>query len=192
LVRISFKAYTKYHANTHAAVRIKVKFSLETMRRTYNMLIMSSLTLFLGAVLILSAIFAARAFMGYKAVRRDAHDDFEYKKSRSMIDPRLSEDGYKRAYMRFYAPRKFIFTALSFAGVGILTVPMLGLIRFILIKVWQASGQPDEIQPDFLVFNLMMMIGLITFWALIFFINARIYYSKAPVSLRDEMLKEMD
>ena len=156
------------------------------------MVVMSSLTLFLSAVLILAVIFAVRAFIGYRAVKNDAHDDFNYKKSRSMIDPRLSEAGYKQAYIRFYAPRKQVFTALSFACVGILTVPMLGLIRFTLIKIWEASGQPDEIQPDFLVFNLMMMIGLITFWALIFFVNARIYYSKAPVSLRDEMLKEMD
>jgi hypothetical protein len=156
------------------------------------MLAMSSLTLFLGAMFILSAIFAGRAFMGYRAVQRDAYEDFEYKKSRSMINPRLSETGYKRAYIRFYAPRKSIFTALSFAGVGILTLPMLGLMRGLLIKIWEINGQPDTIQPDFLVFNLMMMVGLIAFWALIFFINARIYYSKAPVSLRDEMLKEMD
>jgi len=37
-----------------------------------------------------------------------------------------------------------------------------------------------------------MMIGLLMFWALIFFITARLYYRRAPVSLRDEMLKEMD
>lgn len=153
---------------------------------------MSSLTLFLSATFVLAVIFAVRAFIGYRAVQRDAHDDFIYKKDRSMINPNLSETGYKRAYLRFYAPRKAVFTALSFAAVSIFTVPMLGLIRFILIKTWQANGQPDEIQPDFLVFNLMMMIGLIAFWALIFFINARIYYSQAPVSLRDEMLKEMD
>ncbi len=153
---------------------------------------MLSLTLFLAATLVLALIFASRAFMGYKSVSRDAKDDFTYKKARSMIDPRLSEAGYKRAYMRFYAPRRDIFTALSFAAVAILTVPMLGVLRFILITIWQASGKPDDIQPDFLVFNLMMMIGLIIFWALIFFINARLYYRKAPVSLRDEMLKEME
>jgi len=153
---------------------------------------MSSLTLFLCAMFGLAAIFAARAFMGYKAVRRDAHDDFMYKNTRSMIDPRLSEAGYKRAYIRFYAPRKAVFTALSFAAVAILTVPVLGVIRFTLIKIWELSGKPDEIQPGFLVFHLMMMIGLIMFWALVFFINARIYYKKAPVSLRDEMLREME
>lgn len=153
---------------------------------------MSSLTLFLCAMIILAVIFAARAFMGYKAVKRDAQEDFIYKNERSMIDPRLSEAGYKRAYIRFYAPRKAVYTALSFAAVAVLTVPVLGVIRFSLIKIWELSGKPDEIQPGFLVFNLMMMIGLIMFWAFIFFINARVYYRQAPVSLRDEMLREMD
>lgn len=152
---------------------------------------MSSLTIFLCATLLLAAIFAARAVIGYKTVQRDAQDDFDYKKDRSMIDPRLSDAGYIRAYMRFYAPRKLIFTAISFASVAILTVPMLGVIRFTLIKIWESNGQPDDIQPGFLVSNLLMMISILVFWALIFFISFRLYYSKAPVSLRDEMIREM-
>ena len=153
---------------------------------------MSSLTLFLSLSALYALICAGRAFFGTKTIRQDASDDYNYKQSRGMIDARLSEDGYKRAYMRFYGPRKYIFMALAFAAVAVLTIPMLGLIRYILIYIWESSGRPDDIQPDFLVFNLLMMVGLLIFWALIFFISARVYYKGSPVSLRDEMLKEMD
>jgi len=153
---------------------------------------MSNLSLFLGLSALIALIMAGRAFWSAKIVRQDARDDYSYKQSRGMIDARLTEEGYNRAYMRFYGPRKFIFTAIAFASVAALTVPMLGLIRYILIKVWEFNGRPDDIQPDFLVFNLLMMIGLLCFWALIFFICARLYYNRAPVSLRDEMIKEMD
>ena len=153
---------------------------------------MSSLTLFLAAITLLAGINAVRAVLSYRTVQKDAQEDFSYKQSRGMIDTRLTEDGYKRAYVRFYSPRKFIFMAAAFASVAALTIPMLGLIRYTLIMIWEGSGRPDDIQPGFLVFNLLMMIGLLMFWALIFFITARLYYRRAPVSLRDEMLKEMD
>jgi len=105
---------------------------------------MSSLTLFLGATLLLAIIFAMRAVLTRKTVQKDAH------------------------------------------------VPVMGLIRAALITIWERSGRPDDIQPGFLVSDLLMMVSLLAFWALIFFICARFYYSKAPVSLRDEMIKEMD
>ena len=153
---------------------------------------MSSLTLFLVLTLMLTVIFAVRAFINYKVVKQDAQDDYAYKKSRGMVDNNLSQEGYRRAYMRFYSPRKYIFMAGAFASVAFLTIPILGLIRFVLIYIWESSGRPDDIQPDFLVFNLLMMVSLLVFWALIFFIFARFYYRGAPVSLRDEMLKEMN
>lgn len=153
---------------------------------------MSYLTLFLALILLLAVISAVRAFINYKAVKQDAQDDYAYKKSRGMIDDNLSQNGYQRAYMRFYSPRKYIYTAVAFTTIAVLTVPILGLIRFALIFIWESSGRPDDIQPGFLVFNILMMISLLAFWALIFFIFARLYYQKAPVSLRDEMLKEMN
>ena len=153
---------------------------------------MSSLTLFLALILLLAIIFAVRAYVNYKAVKQDAQDDYAYKKSRGMIDERLSEAGYRRAYMRFYSPRKHIFMTGAFTTIAVLTVPVLGLIRFILIHIWESTGRPDDIQPDFLVFNLLIMISLLVFWSLIFFIFARFYYRGAPMSLRDEMLKEMN
>ncbi|MEP6342738.1 MAG: hypothetical protein ABJ275_05430 [Maricaulaceae bacterium] len=153
---------------------------------------MSSLTLFLTLILLLAIIFAVRAYVNYKAVKQDAQDDYAYKNSRGMIDERLSETGYRRAYMRFYSPRKYIFMTGAFATVACLTVPMLGLIRFVLIFIWESSGRPDDIQPDFLVFNLLIMISLLIFWSLVFFIFARFYYRGAPVSLRNEMIKEMN
>lgn len=152
---------------------------------------MSSLTLFLTVITLLAAICAGRAFLTYQTVQQDAKDDYAYKQDRGMIDSRLTQEAYNRAYMRFYGPRKFIFMASAFAAVAILTVPVLGLIRYGLIKIWEIAGRPDDIQPGFLVFNLLMMITLLVFWASIFFICARRYYRNAPVSLRDEMLKEM-
>lgn len=156
------------------------------------MWLMSNLSLFLGLMAAIAAIAAGRAFWGTRTIRKDAQQDYTYKHSRGMIDHRLSEDGYKRAYMRFYGPRKYIFMAMAFASVALFTVPMLGLIRATLIKIWEMGGRSDDIQPDLLVFNLLMMVSLLSFWALIFFICARFYYNRAPVSLRDEMLKEMD
>ena len=158
----------------------------------YNIYSMSSLTLFLVLTLLLTLICVVRAFINYNVVKQDAQDDYTYKKDRGMVDERLSQEGYQRAYMRFYSPRKYILMAGAFASVAFLTVPMLGLIRFILIYIWESSGRPDDIQPGFLVFNLLMMVSLLVFWALIFFIFARLYYRSAPVSLRDEMLKEMN
>lgn len=153
---------------------------------------MSSLTIFLSLLAIAALFCAGRAILLLKSIRQDAQDDYSYKQSRGMIDARLSEDGYKRAYLRFYGPRKYIYMATAFASVALLTVPILGFIRFILINIWEQSGRPDDIQPGFLVFNLLLMVGLLTFWALVFFICARLYYRGAPVSLRDEMIKEME
>lgn len=72
---------------------------------------MSYLSLFLGLMAAIAAIAAGRAFWGTRTIRKDAQQDYTYKHSRGMIDHRLSEDGYKRAYMRFYGPRKYIFMA---------------------------------------------------------------------------------
>lgn len=141
----------------------------------------------------LIALFCAgRAFLAIKAIRQDAQDDYNYKQDRGMIDGRLTEVGYKRAYKRFYGPRKYMFMAGAFAAAALLSLPILAAARFILTKIWESIGRPDIMQPDYLGFTFLLWVTLLIFWVLIFFTSTRLYYRGSPVSLRDEMIKEMD
>jgi len=73
----------------------------------------------------LIALFCAgRAFLAIKAIRQDAQDDYKYKQERSMIDISLTEAGYKRAYIRFYGPRKYMFMAGAFTVAALLSLPI--------------------------------------------------------------------
>ena len=153
---------------------------------------MSSFLIFICLLGLIALLCAFRAFFAMKTITQDAIDDYNYKQSRGMIDAHLSKEGYNRAYIRFYGPRKYKFMAIAFATVALLSVPVLAATRYVLIKIWQASGRPDVIQPDYLVFTFLLMVTLLIFWSIIFFTCARVYYRDLPVSLREEMIKEMD
>jgi len=152
-------------------------------------------TPFLWAFLILALIacvYGVRALLGYRAVARDAESDYEYKHEQSMIDPRLSRDGYIRAYRRFNNPRSTAYVAGAMAAILLLTAPALVVIQFAYEKIWIFSGQSRVFEPGFLVWQFFLFFSIIAIWAAIGYFVARRYHRRTPVSWRDEQLREMD
>jgi len=150
---------------------------------------------FWWAIVILAVIglvYGLRAVLGYRTVARDAEDDYNYKQPQGMIDKRLSKDGYIRAYKRFYNPRGPAYVAGGIAAILILTWPAMALLEFILEQAWQLSGRSRVIEPGFLVWQFIIFFSVIAFWVFIASRTARRYHRYAPVTFRDEMLKEMD
>ena len=150
---------------------------------------------FWWAIIILAVIglvYALRAFLGYRNVARDAEEDYNYKHPQGMIDKRLSKAGYIRAYKRFHNPRGSAYVAGAIAAILILTWPAMALLEFILEQAWQLSGRSRAIEPGFLVWQFIVFFSVIGFWVFIASKAARRYHRYAPVTFRDEMIKEMD
>ncbi len=141
---------------------------------------------------VIGLVYALRAFLGYRNVARDAEADYKYKQPEGMIDTRLSKDGYIRAYKRFHNPRGSAYVAGAIAAIIILTGPAMALLGFILEKIWQLSGRPRNIEPGFLVWQFIIFFSIIGFWVFIASRAARRYHRFAPVTFRDEMIKEME
>lgn len=146
----------------------------------------------MGLLVIIGLFYGVQAFLGYKAVARDALSDYEYKKTEGMIDKRLSKDGYIRAYKRFNNPRRPAYIAGTIAAILLLTWPAMGLIEFALRQMWQLSGRSRTIEPGFLVWQFFIFFALIGIWVTIAYVGARRYHRFAPVSFRDEQIREMD
>lgn len=140
---------------------------------------------------IIGMVYALRAYVGYKHVARDAEADYEYKFPQGMIDSRLSKAGYIRAYRRFHNPRGFAYVAGAITAILILTGPAMAVLEFVLEQIWQLSGRPRNIEPGFLVWQFIIFFSVIGFWVFIASRAARRYHRYAPVTFRDEMLKEM-
>lgn len=144
------------------------------------------------AILIaIGVVYALRAFFGYRNVARDAEADYDYKQPQGMIDKRLSKEGYIRAYKRFHNPRGPAYVAGAIAAIIILTWPAMALLGFILEQIWQLSGRPRNIEPGFLVWQFIIFFSIIGFWVFIASRAARRYHRFAPVTFRDEMIKEI-
>jgi len=141
---------------------------------------------------LIGVVYGIRAYIGYKAVARDAEEDYNYKHPQGMIDKRLSKDGYIRAYKRFHNPRGSVYVASGIAAILILTGPAMAVLEFVLEQIWQLSGRPRSIEPGFLVWQFIIFFSVIGFWVFIASKTARRYHRYAPVTFRDELLKEMD
>jgi len=141
---------------------------------------------------LIGVVYGIRAYIGYKAVARDAEEDYNYKHPQGMIDKRLSKDGYIRAYKRFHNPRGSVYVASGIATILILTGPAMAVLEFVLEQIWQLSGRPRSIEPGFLVWQFIIFFSVIGFWVFIASKTARRYHRYAPVTFRDELLKEMD
>jgi len=150
---------------------------------------------FVWALIIIGAIallYGLRALLGYRAVARDAEADYEYKRSEGMIDKRLTRAAYIRAYKRFNNPRSTAFVGIGMASILLLTVPAMLVIQFIYKNLWQISGQSRVFEPGFLVWQFVLFFSMIGIWTAIGYVTARRYHRFAPISLRDEILKELD
>ena len=140
---------------------------------------------------LIGLVYALRAFLGYRNVARDAEADYEYKSPQGMIDKRLSREGYIRAYKRFHNPRGSAYVAGAIAAILILTGPFMWVLGVLLEQVWQLSGRPRNIEPGFLVWQFIIFFSVIAFWVFIASRAARRFHRYAPVTFRDEMLKEI-
>lgn len=150
---------------------------------------------FLWAVAILAIVglfYGLRAFIGYRNVARDAAQDYDYKLEQGMLDGRLSREGYIRAYKRFHNPRGSLYIAATLGAILVLTWPVMGLIAILLEQLYQLTGKSRVFEPGFLVWQFLIFFLIIAFWVLIAWGGARRYHRRAPVSFRDEQIKEMD
>ncbi len=149
--------------------------------------------LWAAALLALIGVFyAAKAFIGYRNVARDAEADFDYRQPQGMIDARLSKGGYIRAYKRSHNPRSAAYIAGTIAAILLLTWPAMGGVGFALEQLYHYTGRSRVFEPGFLVWQFMIFFSMIAVWVTVVSIGARHFYRNAPVSFRDEMIKEMD
>ena len=144
----------------------------------------------LALLALLALIYGVRAFLGYRQVAQDAEEDYAFKSKEGMVDPRLSREGYIRAYKRYYSPRSKAYIAAAFIAVLALTAPAFAVINFALEQLWIATGRDPIYQPGFLVWQFMIFFGILATWATTVYFIARRYYAKPPVSFKRELVRE--
>jgi len=150
---------------------------------------------FIWALVIIGGIalvYGLRAFLGYRAVAKDAEADYDYKIMEGMLDKRLTREGYVRAYKRFNNPRSTAFVGIGMASILLLTVPAMIVIQFIYEHLWRLGGQSRTFEPGFLVWQFTLFFSMIGVWTGIGYLTARRYHRNSPISLRDEIIKELD
>lgn len=161
------------------------------MDRFFEIFAETSLIWGLGLLLIVAALFYLRAFLGYRTVSKEAPADYDYKLSQGMLPKTMSEAAYIRAYKRYHAPRAPLHVAGVLSAIAILTLPALGVFYWITFTLWEMNGKDKVFAPGLLVHSLLMFFLIIFFWALLAFLTARNYHSKTPISLSDEIEKEL-
>lgn len=150
---------------------------------------------FVWALLLLGTvalIYGIRAYIGFRNVAQDAEADYAFKQKENMLDPRLSKDGYIRAYRRFHNPRALGYMAAGITAILLLTAPALSLLQILLNQVWIWSGRSRVFEPGYLVWQFFIFFAVIGIWAFIAYVTARQFHKNAPTSLRDEILKEIE
>lgn len=152
----------------------------------------TSLLWFLAVIGLIASVFVLRAWRGYRRVAQDAESDYVYKSDQKMIDPRMTKDGYIRAYKRFYAPRSLAYAGAGFAAVLILTPLVVVIYSIVSVQLWTLAGQPLEYAPKTLVWQFFMFFATIAMWGSIAYFAAARFHKYAPRTLRDEMLREMN
>ena len=145
---------------------------------------------FLWAVALLAAIamvYAARAFLGYRNVARDAQEDYDYKQERGMLDGRISRDGYIRVFKRLHNPRYPAYIASTIFAILVLTWPIMAGLSFFLELLYQLSGRSRVFEPGYLVWQFCIFFAIIFSWTAIAYVMARRYHRLTPGTARYEM-----
>ena len=140
---------------------------------------------------VIGLVYALRAFIGYRAVARDAEDDYNYKQPQGMIDKRLSKEGYIRAYKRFHNPRGPAYVAAAVGAILVLTWPAMALLELILEQAWQLSGRSRVIEPGFLVWQFIIFFSIIGIWVAISYVVSKRYHRSAPGTFAFEIEQEL-
>lgn len=145
----------------------------------------------LVAVVLIAGVYFFRAFIGFKTIAQDAPSDYAYKVRENMLPPSISEAAYIRAYKRFHAPRAPLHVAGVLSAIAILTLPALGLFYWVTFMLWELNGKDKVFAPGLIVHSLLMFFLIIFFWAALAFFAAKNYHGNAPISLQDEIQKEL-
>lgn len=144
----------------------------------------------LAVLLLIAAVYGLRAVIASRTVARDAAEDYDYKVQHKMVQADVSQDRYIRAYRRFNAPRAQSYMAVTLGAIAVLTLPALGILNFITVKLWELNGKDEVFAPGFLVHALLMFFLIIFFWAFVAYVAARHYHKHTPISLQDEITKD--
>jgi len=138
---------------------------------------------FVWALALLSAIglfYAMRAFFGFRAVARDAEEDYDYKQERNMLDGRLSREGYIKVFKRLHNPRRPAYIATAIFSILILTWPIMAILSVLLEQLYQFTDRSRVFEPGFLVWQFCIFFGVIFSWTGIAYFIARRYHMLAP------------
>lgn len=145
--------------------------------------------LIVGVVIL---VYGLRAFIGYRNVARDSEEDYAYKVKLGMDDPRLTKEGYIKAYKRFYNPRGPLYVAVTLLTMVLLTPVIMIIIQFLLEQLYQNSGRSRVFEPGYLVWQFFIFFMMIMSWAFITYLGARRYYKYMPATLAQEMDREAE
>lgn len=136
---------------------------------------------------VLALIFGVRTFIGWQQVRRDAREDYEYKRRNGMVPDNLDREIYEQIYRRVYGPRGPLHVVGAMVAILLATpVAMLGFEQG-LNWIYNLSGQSRVIEPGFLVWQFFLFFGMIAVWVSIAYFVAKRYHSKAPGNLQYEI-----
>jgi len=136
---------------------------------------------------VIAIIFAARSFLAWQNVRKDAREDYEYKRSNGMMPDNLDREVYEQIYHRVYGPRGPLHVAGAMIAILVATpVAMLGFERG-LNFIYNLSGQSRVIEPGYLVWQFFLFFGMIAVWVSIAYFVAKRYHRKAPGNLQYEI-----
>jgi hypothetical protein len=147
---------------------------------------------FIASIVVIIAFYGIRAFLGYRSVARDAEADYIYKTQNGMDNPRLSKEGYIRAYKRFYNPRGSLYIAATLTAMMVLLPVTLTIIQFLLEQLYQLTGRSRVVEPGFLVWQFFIYFLLLMSFAGIAYVGARLYHKRAPGTLNQEMESESE
>lgn len=146
----------------------------------------------LGLILFVAGLFFLRAFLSYRTITAEAPTDYAYKRRENMLPKGVTEDSYVRAYKRFHAPRAQLHVGFVLSAIAVLTLPALGLFYWITFTLWEMNGKDKVFAPGLLVHSLLMFFLIIFFWAMLAFLTAKNYHGKIPISLQDEIEKDLN
>ncbi len=136
---------------------------------------------------VLALIFAVRAFLAWLVVRRDARDDYDYKRSNGMVPDAISRENYERIYRKVYNPRGPIHIAGAMIAILLVTPIAMKVFEVVFDLIYHLSGQSRVIEPGYLVWHFFLFFSMIAVWVGVAYLAARQYHKAAPGNLQFEL-----
>lgn len=151
---------------------------------------------------LLLTLAALRSFFGYKAVYRDAVEEWpSFRLTHKDLVKDINAEQFKKAYARAHGPRGPLYGAVTLLAAAIFTplfmVVVTGLYQVFVAQPAQIGGGSgmdlaDEVRKQFrrdgpLVYSFFLFFGLIASWGAVAFIIAKRFHGNRPGSLEDEI-----